>query len=54
MVAILILGVVALAIGVTLQAGATGAVRAMKLSTKLLAGGASGAAEAPRPRQRAS
>jgi hypothetical protein len=37
-VAVFIVGIFALAIGVTLQAGATGAVRAIKMSTKLLAG----------------
>ena len=37
-VVIFILGIFLLAIGVTLQAGATGAVRAIKMSTKLLAG----------------
>jgi hypothetical protein len=43
-IAILILGIFTLAIGVTLQAGATGAVRAIKMSTKLLTGSPSGAA----------
>jgi hypothetical protein len=32
------LGVIALAVGVTLQAGATGSVRAIKMSATLLAG----------------
>jgi hypothetical protein len=34
------LGVVLLAVGLTLQAGATGAVKAIKMSAKLAAGGA--------------
>lgn len=43
-VAIVILGIFTLAIGVTLQAGATGAVRAIKMSTKLMAGRPTGGA----------
>ena len=33
---LLVPGILVLAVGVTLQAGATGAVRAIKLSTKLV------------------
>ncbi len=40
-------GVLVLALGVTLQAGATGAVRAVKLSTSLAAGGAAAAPARP-------
>jgi small-conductance mechanosensitive channel len=38
---LLVPGIIVLTIGFTLQAGATGAVRAIKLSTSLLAGGSS-------------
>jgi hypothetical protein len=44
---LLIPGVIVIAVGVTLQAGATGAVRAIKMSTKLAAGGPP--SEAPKP-----
>jgi hypothetical protein len=39
------LGVVLLALGLTLQAGATGAVKAIKMSAKLAAGNVSATAE---------
>ena len=42
-IVIFIPGIFLLAIGVTLQAGATGAVRAIKMSTKLMAGRPTGA-----------
>jgi len=41
------LGVVLLVVGFTLQAGATGAVKAIKMSAKLAAGRPAGAAESP-------
>jgi uncharacterized membrane protein len=41
------LGVVLLVVGFTLEAGATGAVKAIKMSAKLAAGKAAGAAESP-------
>jgi uncharacterized membrane protein len=41
------IGVVLLALGLTLQAGATGAVKAIKMSAKLAAGNVSSAAESP-------
>jgi uncharacterized membrane protein len=46
--ALFIPGIVVVAVGFTLQAGATGAVKAVKLSAHLVAGGAS-TAGAPRP-----
>jgi hypothetical protein len=36
-----VLGVVLLAVGLSLQSGATGAVKAIKMSSKLVAGNAS-------------
>ncbi len=48
--ALLIPGIFVLAVGVTLQAGATGAVRAIKMSAKLFAGGPPAAAPAQVPR----
>ena len=39
------LGVILFALGLTLQAGATGAVKAIKMSAKLAAGNASATAE---------
>lgn len=44
-VLVLILGVVLLVLGLTLQAGATGAVKAIKMSAKLAAGTASHSAQ---------
>jgi len=41
------LGVVLLVVGFALEAGATGAVKAIKMSAKLAAGKAAGAAESP-------
>jgi hypothetical protein len=41
------IGVVLLVVGLTLEAGATGAVKAIKMSAKLAAGKAAGAAESP-------
>jgi hypothetical protein len=46
---LLIPGIVVLAVGVTLQAGATGAVRAIKMSTKLTVQGHSDASTAAAP-----
>jgi len=46
------LGVVLLALGFTLQAGATGAVKAVKLSAKLVAGTTVGDAQPDEPRDR--
>jgi hypothetical protein len=43
------LGVVLLLVGLTLQAGATGAVKAIKMSAKLASGSAAGAEAASRP-----
>ena len=37
--ALFVLGIFLIALGVTLQAGATGAVKAVKMSAKLVAGG---------------
>lgn len=42
-----VLGIVLLAVGLTLQAGATGAVKAIKMSAKLAAGKPAEAAESP-------
>ena len=42
-VVVFVLGVVLLALGLTMQAGATGAVKAIKMSAKLAAGNASNA-----------
>ncbi len=44
---LLIPGIVVIAVGVTLQAGATGAVRAIKMSAKLTVGRSAGQAPAP-------
>jgi UPF0716 family protein affecting phage T7 exclusion len=46
---LLIPGIFVLALGLTLQAGATGAVRAVKLSSKLIAGRAAGESEGALP-----
>jgi hypothetical protein len=53
--ALFIPGIVMLAIGLTLEAGATGAVKAIKMSAKLVAGRRPAATDAPlddRPHQR--
>jgi hypothetical protein len=44
-VVVFVLGIVLLMLGLTLQAGATGAVKAIKMSAKLAAGTASGPAD---------
>jgi len=48
---LLVPGIFVLALGLTLQAGATGAVRAIKVSTRLVLGmpGEPGVAPAPQP-----
>src|SRR5580693_10247528 len=48
-----IAGCVVLAIGVTLQAGATGAVKAVKMSAKLVSGNQQAAAGSPKPEEAA-
>jgi hypothetical protein len=46
-----ILGCVLLAVGLTLQAGATGAVKAVKMSAKLVSGNRQAAADSPKPEE---
>jgi hypothetical protein len=49
--ALFAVGVILLVIGLTLQAGATGAVKAIKMSAKLVAGGGTApTAASPRPK----
>jgi hypothetical protein len=45
--ALLVPGIILVAVGFTLQAGATGAVKAIKMSTKLVGGHRLGSAVAP-------